>query len=101
MRTRSGWHRSRIPTARRCPARALQRRSERLLRRQQRSLVQLTAAEPEALRSLLPQLFAEETRAAGCLWVEGLCEGAEQAWPDLLLRLNERRDALGRHLSGG
>jgi hypothetical protein len=54
-------------------------------------------------------LFSPEDASAGCTWVEALHlqpgDGAErpwrEAWLELVSRMNERRDALRRHLRGG
>ena len=87
----------------------LRRRTERLLRGQTRRLESFHADSPSALKGLLPSLFTPENASAGCTWVEALNldpgDGAErpwrEAWLELVSRMNERRDALRRHLRGG
>jgi len=67
---------------------------------------------PDDLRAVLPVLFEQKSALASCVWVEAVHSDppAPQstqagpwttAWDDLFLRINERRDALRRHLSGG
>ena len=87
----------------------LRRRTERLLRAQTRRLEAFQPETSSALKGLLPSLFIPEAASAGCTWVEALHldpgGGAErpwrEAWLDLVSRMNERRDALRRHLRGG
>jgi len=69
----------------------------------------LIPKEPAELRAVLPWLLAPEQQAARCIWVQALSidsAGREEqpwaeAWGELFLRSNERRDALRRHLKGG
>ncbi|ATB42285.1 hypothetical protein CYFUS_007763 [Cystobacter fuscus] len=87
----------------------LRRRTERLLRGQTRRLASLHPEAPPDLLSVLPTLFTPELADAGCTWVEALhldpSGGAawpwKEAWLELVSRMNERRDALRRHLHGG
>ncbi|KFA89104.1 hypothetical protein [Archangium violaceum] len=87
----------------------LRRRTERLLRGQTRRLEFIHPESPSALRELIPALFTHEAATAGCTWVEALHldpgDGTEQPWREawlwLVSRMNERRDALRRHLRGG
>jgi tetratricopeptide (TPR) repeat protein len=87
----------------------LRRRTDRLLRAQTRRLEVFQPETPSALKGLLPTLFTPEAASAGCTWVEALHldpgGGAErpwrEAWLELISRMNERRDALRRHLRGG
>lgn len=87
----------------------LRRRTERLLQARTRPLVHLAPAQPAELTGLLARLLAPEATAAGCVWIEALFLDPveprpgpwEMAWGELLLRCNERRDALRRHLTGG
>ena len=65
-------------------------------------------ASPDELRELMPQLFASLSNA-GCVWVEVIAVDSPilaadvgpwtSAWDWLMLRLNERRDALRRRLT--
>lgn len=65
--------------------------------------------DPEALvRGTLDLVFGAPAARARCLWVESLridpwgAPGPwQEAWRELLLRLNERRDAMRRHLHRG
>jgi tetratricopeptide (TPR) repeat protein len=87
----------------------LRRRTERLLRGQTRRLETFQPESPSALKGMLPALFTPEVASVGCTWVEALHldsgDGTEQpwreAWLELVSRMNERRDALRRHLHGG
>ncbi|HEX8439750.1 tetratricopeptide repeat protein [Archangium sp.] len=87
----------------------LRRRTERLLRGQTRRLESFQPDSPAALKGLLPSLFTLDVASAGCAWVEALHldlgDGTEQpwreAWLELVSRMNERRDALRRHMQGG
>jgi hypothetical protein len=87
----------------------LRRRTERLLRGQTRRLESFQPDSPSALKALLPALFTPEVASAGGTWVEALYldpgDGEErpgrEAWLELVSRMNERRDALRRHLHGG
>jgi tetratricopeptide (TPR) repeat protein len=91
-------------------------RLSQLLRSQVGQTLLLTAREPDDLRpsqrspSLVDQLLAEPARGAQVIWLEGLpgredtvqpVSAWENAWGELLLRINERRERLRRELSGG
>ena len=87
-------------------------RIEHLLRYRARSVHVLVPPSPNELGSLLQVLFEPAMTAKGLVWVEAiradpLRSCADQpgpwtaAWDQLLLLLNERRDALSRHLQGG
>jgi tetratricopeptide (TPR) repeat protein len=88
---------------------SLCRRAERLLRGQTRRLSQHAPSRPEELSEVLRALLAPEAGDAGCHWIEALhLESAaqperpwHQAWTKLIVLMNERRDALRRHLRGG
>jgi tetratricopeptide (TPR) repeat protein len=79
------------------------------MRLQTRLLVRHAPAEPEQLPAVLGALFSSEAREVGCHWVEALHvdpgetgEGPwSEAWTRLIVLMNERRDALRRHLAGG
>jgi tetratricopeptide (TPR) repeat protein len=87
----------------------LSRRMEVLLRGQVRNFFRLQPRTPAELREVLAFLLSPEAATAGCIWVEALNldpgEGSERPWEktwlDLIVRMNERRDALRRHLHGG
>ncbi|WP_187345227.1 tetratricopeptide repeat protein [Cystobacter ferrugineus] len=87
----------------------LRRRTERLLRGMTRRLESFQPENPSDLKGVLSSLFAPDAASAGCSWVEALNldpgDGAErpwrEAWLELVSRINERRDALRRHLHGG
>ena len=87
----------------------LSRRMAVLLRGQVTRFFRLQPQSPTELREVLAFLLSPEATTAGCIWVEALNldpgEGSErpweQAWRDLVVRMNERRDALRRHLRGG
>jgi len=84
------------------------RRIDAVLQRRVRSLRRLCADDaPERLPALLERLQSDEVAGAGVVWVESLRVDADgerkpwlQAWNRLLLRLNERRESLRRHLPG-
>ena len=91
------------------PVVVLRERTEFMLRYRAKKLRRITPGSPDALRGLMPQLF-ESVSQADCVWVEviavdGPLSGDEvgpwaAAWDWLMLRLNERRDALFRRLQG-
>lgn len=88
------------------PVGALQQRAEQLLRLQVRPTLSIDPANPADLTEVLPRLFADDARATGCVWVNAVHVDSPDrrwtaAWEQLLLRLNERRDSLRRHLAGG
>ncbi len=84
-------------------------RTERLLRGQTSRLIRHVPSQPEELSAVLRELLTPEARDIGCHWVEALHHdsGAQpegpwhQAWIKLIALMNERRDALRRHLRGG
>ncbi len=89
----------------------LRLRTEQLLRVHARTTKVLSPSSPDELGSLLPMLFTDDARDAGCSWIEcvrsdpptaeaGLGPWAS-AWDNLLMRANERRERIFRHLSGG
>ena len=96
-------------------ARELEARMERLLAERGQQQVVLRPRTPAEARRLLEPLLGEETRTAACVWVEiihgdgiGLAPDDESppgpwtaAWDWLMMRANERRTALERHLPGG
>ena len=83
-------------------------RTEGVLRQRALRAHRLTPASPEELAAVLPKLFDDESARAGCVWLEALQTDAQgetegpwiRAWDRLLLRLNERRERLGRTLAG-
>ncbi|MFY0526815.1 hypothetical protein ACN28I_27955 [Archangium gephyra] len=87
----------------------LRRRTERLLRAQTRLLSLHEPSQPDGLSAVLSSLLSPEARDAGCHWIESLhLDSGEQteghwhkAWVELAVLMNERRDALRRHLRGG
>jgi tetratricopeptide (TPR) repeat protein len=87
----------------------LRQRTERLLRGRTLRLSQYEPSQPEELPAVLRELLIPEARDVGCHWVEALHldSGAQpegpwhQAWLRLVVLMNERRDALRRHLRGG
>jgi tetratricopeptide (TPR) repeat protein len=94
-------------------AREFEARMEALLgERGQRQIV-LRPATPEEARTLLEAILSENTRDVHCVWAEilhsdGPTLGDEsnpgpwtEAWDWLMMRANERRTALERHLPGG
>ncbi len=88
------------------PVYILQDRTEQLLRLRARRTVTIDPTDPSELAKVLPDLFADATNDTGCLWVRAIhVDSPDQqwmgAWEHVLLRLNERRDALRRHLGGG
>jgi tetratricopeptide (TPR) repeat protein len=87
-------------------------RTERWLRSRVRSLWSFRPETPEELRTLLPSLFMPHLAEEGCVWIEAVRADPPAAsattpgpwtlaWDELLLRLNERRERLRRHLGGG
>ncbi|HYO51364.1 hypothetical protein, partial [Archangium sp.] len=87
----------------------LRRRAERLLRGQTRRLSRYEPSQPDELPAALSSLLVPEARDVGCHWIEALnLDSGEQpegpwnkAWVKLAVLMNERRDALRRHLRGG
>ena len=92
------------------PVAVLRQRTEFMLQYRAKQLLRIAPASPEALRELMPQLF-ESLPNADCVWVEVIAVDGPLtahevgpwagAWDWLMLRLNERRDALRRRLKGG
>jgi tetratricopeptide (TPR) repeat protein len=99
---------------------------DRLLHVAARTVLSIEVATPEAWREALPALFGRSAATAGCVWVHcvgtdvgsgggvddggrsGAGDGAadhpvtwRNAVEQLFLRVNERRDALLRHIPGG
>ena len=91
------------------PVAALRERTELTLRYRARQMRRIHPASPDELRELMPQLFASLPNA-GCVWIEVIAVDSPiladdvgpwaGAWDWLMLRLNERRDALRRRLTG-
>jgi tetratricopeptide (TPR) repeat protein len=91
-------------------AAVLRERVARLLFRQRKMLLSIQPATPVELRGVLLMLVDEHEPAhAGCVWVEAVrsdSPGAREqpwteAWDDLFLRANVRRDVLRKRLPGG
>lgn len=94
-------------------AHELETRMEGFLNERGQRQVVLRPGTPEEVRNLLEVILAEDTRVAHCVWVEiihsdGLGIGNEpmpgpwtEAWDWLMMRANERRTALAKHLPGG
>lgn len=91
------------------PVTVLRQRTEFMLQDRAKKLLRIAPASPEVLRVLMPQLF-ESLPQADCVWVEVIAVDGPLstdevgpwagAWDWLMLRLNERRDALRRRLKG-
>ena len=91
------------------PVATLRERTDFMLRHRAKQLRRINPRSPEALRTLMPQLF-ESLPQADCIWVEAIAVDGPLsddevgpwagAWDWLMLRLNERRDALRRQLKG-
>ena len=89
----------------------LRSRTEQLLRAHARHTKVVSPRTPNELSSALSDVFAKDSADAGCVWIEcvrsdsPLADGTTGqwtlAWDSLLLRANERREAIRRHLSGG
>ncbi len=88
----------------------LRERVERVLRVEGRALLLIAPATPDELRGVLRRLVEEdEPERADCVWVEAVrsdSPGAPEhpwtdAWDELFLRMNVRRDVLRRRLPGG
>jgi tetratricopeptide (TPR) repeat protein len=88
----------------------LRERAERLLRMQTQTLLLVQPKSPDELRQVLPYLLENpDPVRAGCTWIEAVREDSPgaaeqpwtQAWDELFLRMNERRDALRAKLKGG
>ena len=91
------------------PVAVLRERTEFMLQYRAKQLRRIAPGSPETLRELMPQLF-ESLPQADCVWVEVIAVDGPlsddevgpwaAAWDWLMLRLNERRDALRRRLKG-
>ncbi len=88
----------------------LRERAERLLRTQTQTLLLVQPKSPDELRKVLPFLLENPGPvSAGCSWIEAVRQDSPgapeqpwtQAWDELFLRMNERRDALRARLQGG
>ena len=99
-----------------CPsprtAAVLRRRTEQTLRFRAQRMRVIRPSSPDDFGSLLPALFEPESAQAGCVWIESIRTNSATrhtsasgdwilAWDRFLLRANERRDAIRRHLEGG
>ena len=96
-----------------CPAQGaaavLRQRTEFMLRYRAKQLRCIVPGSPTELKDLMPRLF-EILPQAECVWVEAIAVDGPLstdevgpwagAWDWLMLRLNERRDALRRRLKG-
>ena len=95
-----------------CPAQGpvatLRQRTEFMLQYRARKVRRIHPESPHELRGLMPKLFADLS-TAGCVWVEVIAVDSPilddvgpwaGAWDWLMLRINERRDALRRRLTG-
>lgn len=93
-------------------AAVFQRRTKDVLKERGQSVHLLRPDSPQVLREVLPLLFNADSANSDVLWLEALQaeyvdfkeQGAgpwTEAWESVLLRLNERRDRLRRHLRGG
>jgi hypothetical protein len=96
------------PSAR--SAGVLRGRVERALRVERKTLLVIKPATPVELRGVLRRLvYEEEPVRVGGVWVEAVrsdSPGAKEqpwteAWDELFLRMNIRRDVLRRRLPGG
>jgi tetratricopeptide (TPR) repeat protein len=87
----------------------IRERAERLIgSRVQRVLVVQPRTPAELASGVVPRLLGPEADDSALVWVQAVrvdVPGAgrpwEAAWEHLLLRLNERRDAIRRHVPGG
>jgi hypothetical protein len=91
-------------------ARVFRERATQAMEAHGRSVLVIHPETPDHLRNgVLPILFGEEAGQAGCVWVDAVQKDPfgqvsspwGDAWSWLVLRMNERRDALRRHLRGG
>ena len=92
-------------------AREFESRMESLLAGQEQTQRILQPATSQELRNLITEVFSPESSQAHCLWIEAVhfdMNHADsspgpwmEAWDWLMLRLNERRERLRRHLPGG
>jgi tetratricopeptide (TPR) repeat protein len=89
----------------------LRSRTTQLLKARAHATKVIIARSPDELRFALAEVFAKDSAEAGCVWIEcirldaPLTDGTPgpwtASWDSLLLRANERREALRRQLSGG
>ena len=90
----------------------LRRRTGQILKFRAQRLRVIRPSSPDDFGSLLPALFEPESAQAGCIWIESIHTSSPTrharesgdwtlAWDSFLLRANERRDAMRRHLGGG
>ena len=90
----------------------LRRRTGQILKFRAQRLRAIRPSLPDDFGSLLPALFEPESAQAGCVWIESIHTSSPSrhtnesgdwtlAWDSFLLRANERRDAMRRHLDGG
>lgn len=86
----------------------LRDRAKRMIRGQAREFCEIRPTGPEEMRQVLPILLGRASSRVGCTWLSavradgpGVQGDWALAWDELLLRMNERRDALRRHLVGG
>ena len=90
----------------------LRRRTGQILKFRAQRLRAIRPSSPDDFGSLLPALFEPESAQAGCVWIESIHTNSPTrhtsesgdwtlAWDSFLLRANERRDAMRRHLDGG
>ena len=99
-----------------CPApravAVLRRRTEQILKYRAQRLRIIRPSVPDDFGSFLPAVFEPASAQAGCVWIESIhtdsptghtteSGGWTLAWDSFLLRANERRDAMRRHLDGG
>ena len=89
----------------------LRHRTEQILKFRVQHLRKIQPNSPEELRAILPLLFEPASTQASCVWIDSihvdsplhLADGSgpwSLAWDHVLLRANEHRDALRRHLTG-
>ena len=90
----------------------LRRRTGQVLKFRAQRLRVIRPSLPDDFGSFLPALFEPESAQAGCIWIESIHTSSPTrharesgdwtlAWDSFLLRANERRDAMRRHLGGG
>ena len=90
----------------------LRRRTGQILKFRAQRLRTIRPSSPDDFGSFLPALFEPESAQAGCVWIESIHTSSPTrharesgdwtlAWDSFLLRANERRDAMRRHLDGG
>ena len=90
----------------------LRRRTGQVLKFRAQRLRVIRPSSSDDFGSFLPALFEPESAQAGCIWIESIHTSSPTrharesgdwtlAWDSFLLRANERRDAMRRHLGGG